>query len=65
MIRFLSAVPTLLATTVVIAVLMLWAPVSYAIPLTLLLQYRSRNHRSCVSRVPFGSDLWELRVSGL
>ncbi len=43
MIRFLSAVPTLLATTVVIAVLMLWAPVSYAIPLTLLGQLSAAN----------------------
>jgi hypothetical protein len=43
MIRFLSAVPTLLATTVVIAVLMLWAPLSYAIPLTFVAQLSAAN----------------------
>ena len=43
MIRFLSAVPTLLATTAVIAVLMLWAPVSYAIPLTFVAPLSAAN----------------------
>jgi hypothetical protein len=43
MIRFLSAVPTLLATTVVIAALMLWAPASYAIPLTFVGQLSAAN----------------------
>ena len=43
MIRFLSAVPTLLATTAVIAVLTLWAPVSYAIPLTFVAPLSAAN----------------------
>src|SRR5881409_2960099 len=43
MIRFLSAVPTLLAMTLVIAVLMLWAPVSYAIPLTFVAPLSAAN----------------------